>query len=51
MDRRPILAIVVLAALLFGPIAAVASARLPVAHAGELADTPSDRIALLFAGH
>jgi hypothetical protein len=51
MDRRSILAIAVLAVLLFGPIAAVASARLPAEYAGQPADAASDRIAVLFAGH
>lgn len=51
MDRRLILALAVLAALMFGPLAAVASARLPAAPAGHLADAVSDRIAALFASH
>jgi hypothetical protein len=51
MDRRTVLAIAVLAVLLFGPIAAVASARLPAAPSGQLGDAASDRIAVLFTGH
>jgi hypothetical protein len=44
MDRRLILALAVLAALMFGLLAAVASANLPAAPAGHLADTVSNRI-------
>jgi hypothetical protein len=54
MGRRIILALAVLAALMFGPIAAIASARWPATHAathaGALADAASDRIAVVFAG-
>ncbi|MFL5105355.1 MAG: hypothetical protein ACJ8DX_04575 [Xanthobacteraceae bacterium] len=50
MGRRVILALAVLAALMFGPIAAIASARWPVTHASALADAASDRIAAVFAG-
>ncbi|MFL5032535.1 MAG: hypothetical protein ACJ8E1_21905 [Xanthobacteraceae bacterium] len=50
MGCRIILALAVLAALTFGPIAAIASARWPATHAGALADAASDRIAVVFAG-
>jgi len=50
MGCRIILALAVLAALIFGPIAAIASARWPVTHASALADAASDRIAAVFAG-
>lgn len=51
MGCRIILAPTVLAALLmFGPIAAIASARWPATHAGALADAASDQIAVVFTG-
>ena len=49
MGCRIILALAVLAALMFGPIAAIASARWPVTHASALADAASDRIAAVYS--